>query len=63
MYHVFQCHVRDYINLAKGFPALALMSEEDLVDDFGPFAAALKNALDPIVTEFRLQLVRVKRIP
>lgn len=49
---------RDYVALAKGFPALALMSESDLEDDFGPFAAALKGALDPIVADFRRQMVR-----
>lgn len=43
--------------LAKGFPALALMSESDLEEDFGPFAAALKGALDPIVADFRRQMV------
>lgn len=52
---------RDYIALAKGFPALALMSEGDLSDDFGPFASALEGALDPIVTDFRLQMVRIIR--
>lgn len=44
--------------LAKGFPALALMSERDLSEDFGPFAAALEGALDPIVADFRQQMVR-----
>ena len=43
--------------LAKGFPALALMSESDLSEDFGPFAAALEAALDPIVADFRRQMV------
>lgn len=43
--------------LAKGFPALALMSESDLSEDFGPFAAALEGALDPIVADFRRQMV------
>lgn len=49
---------RDYVALAKGFPALALMSEGDLSEDFGPFASALEGALDPIVTDFRQQMVR-----
>lgn len=49
---------RDYIALAKGFPALALMSEGDLAEDFSPFAEALRNALDPIVADFRKQMVR-----
>lgn len=49
---------RDYVALAKGFPALALMSEVDLAEDFGPFAAALEGALDPIVVDFRRQMVR-----
>lgn len=44
--------------LAKGFPALALMSEGDLAQDFGPFATALEGALDPIVADFRRQMVR-----
>lgn len=48
---------RDYVALAKGFPALALMSERDLSEDFGPFAAALEGALDPIVADFRRQMV------
>lgn len=43
--------------LAKGFPALALMSESDLSEDFGPFAVALEGALDPIVADFRRQMV------
>eukprot|EP00903_Cladosiphon_okamuranus_P008724 g8356.t1 len=47
---------RDYVALAKGFPALALMSESDLSEDFGPFAAALEGALDPIVADFRRQM-------
>eukprot|EP00752_Nemacystus_decipiens_P006520 g5871.t1 len=47
---------RDYVALAKGFPALALMSEGDLSEDFGPFAAALERALDPIVADFRRQM-------
>jgi len=34
------------------------MSESDLEDDFGPFADALKGALDPIVADFRRQMVR-----
>lgn len=34
------------------------MSEGDLSDDFGPFASALEGALDPIVTDFRRQMVR-----
>lgn len=49
--------VRDYVRLAKGFPALALMSEDDLAQDFAPFAKALEAALDPIVADFRRQLV------
>lgn len=49
---------RDYLALAKGFPALALMSESDLAEDFEPFAAALEAALDPIVADFRRQMVR-----
>lgn len=53
---------RDYIALAKGFPALALMSEGDLSEDFGPFASALEGALDPIVTDFRQQMVRTHTI-
>lgn len=44
--------------LAKGFPALALMSEGDLAKDFKPFAEALKGALDPVVADFRRQMVR-----
>lgn len=44
--------------LAKGFPALALMSEGDLAQDFGSFATALEGALDPIVGDFRQQMVR-----
>lgn len=44
--------------LAKGFPALALMSEGDLAQEFGPFATALEGALDPIVADFRRQMVR-----
>lgn len=48
---------RDYVALAKGFPALALMSEEDLTGNFEPFAAALEGALDPIVADFRRQMV------
>ena len=51
---------RDYVALAKGFPALALMSEGDLSEDFGPFASALQGALDPIVTDFRQQMVRIR---
>ncbi|CBJ26038.1 conserved unknown protein [Ectocarpus siliculosus] len=47
---------RDYVALAKGFPALALMSESDLLEDFEPFAAALEAALDPIVADFRRQM-------
>ncbi|CAM9184861.1 unnamed protein product [Ectocarpus fasciculatus] len=47
---------RDYLALAKGFPALALMSESDLAEDFEPFAAALEAALDPIVADFRRQM-------
>lgn len=53
--------VRDYVSLAKGFPALALMSEDDLVRDFAPFAVALEAALDPIVASFRRQLVGMRR--
>lgn len=48
---------RDYVALAKGFPALALISEGDLERDFAPFAEALGAALDPIVTDFRRQMV------
>lgn len=50
---------RDYLRLAEGFPALALMGQGDLAQDFEPFAVALESALDPIVTDFRLQLVSV----
>ena len=54
---LFTVFGRDYVSLAKGFPALALMSEGDLARDFTPFAEALEGALDPIVTDFRLQMV------
>lgn len=33
------------------------MSESDLSEDFGPFAEALEAALDPIVADFRRQMV------
>lgn len=48
--------------LAKGFPALALMSEDDLAQDLAPFAAALESALDPITTNFRRQMVSARRL-